>query len=332
MDLLFEDRFKRKLIIELEAGPIKDEHIGQIISYQEMLLSADDPTIRIMLVGTRVPPTIKRSLDHYGIAWREISHSGLKSFLMEKKDDELLLLFEEEFVISRKQEDMRPVTISKSVISSNSISTEFNTDELIALLKSSELYINFHVIINRKKKNEDEALNILVENSGFLTRQHLGKVFKLIDEAYPYIHNGKPVKGPWFGRLIKLNAPYILKENEEDINKWFQILTDSKISVDSKINILKKPPFKLNKVDTGFITLMLYLFNRPDYLIWFGAQHKGLGRLFPELGNYSGNGAQYLIFNDLAIKFMKQYGFEPEEMDWIFSTGLAEKNTKNYVR
>jgi len=51
MDLLFEDKFKRKLIIELKAGPIKDAHIGQVLSYEGMLLSADDPTIRVMLVS-----------------------------------------------------------------------------------------------------------------------------------------------------------------------------------------------------------------------------------------------------------------------------------------
>jgi hypothetical protein len=32
MDLLFEDAFHRKLIIELKVGPIKDQHIGQVTS------------------------------------------------------------------------------------------------------------------------------------------------------------------------------------------------------------------------------------------------------------------------------------------------------------
>ena len=33
IDLLFEDRNKRKLIVELKIGPIKDQHIGQTLSY-----------------------------------------------------------------------------------------------------------------------------------------------------------------------------------------------------------------------------------------------------------------------------------------------------------
>jgi hypothetical protein len=96
MDILFEDKFKRKLIVELKAGPIKDEHIGQILSYEGMILSSEDPTIRIMLIGTRVPPNIQKSLDHHGIAWREITFSRLKEFLIEKDDKEFPSLFEEE--------------------------------------------------------------------------------------------------------------------------------------------------------------------------------------------------------------------------------------------
>lgn len=94
MDVLFEDKFKRKLIIELKVGPIKDEHIGQILSYEGMLLSGDDPTIRVMLIGNRVPPNIQKSLDHHGIAWKEISFSRLKECLTENNDAEFLNLFD----------------------------------------------------------------------------------------------------------------------------------------------------------------------------------------------------------------------------------------------
>jgi hypothetical protein len=95
MDVLFEDKFKRKLIIELKAGPIKDEHMGQILSYEGMLLSADDPTIRVMLVGNRVPPNLQKSLDHHGIAWKEITISILKAHLQSKGDLVLLASIEE---------------------------------------------------------------------------------------------------------------------------------------------------------------------------------------------------------------------------------------------
>ena len=34
IDLLFEDRFEHKLLVELKLGPIRDTHIGQILSYE----------------------------------------------------------------------------------------------------------------------------------------------------------------------------------------------------------------------------------------------------------------------------------------------------------
>src|ERR1019366_9656700 len=95
MDLVFSDRFHRTLITELKWGPIKDTHIGQIMAYEGILLSSTDPSIRVMLIGTRVPPNLRNSLDHHGIAWREITPVDLISFLGSKCDHDLLRVFEE---------------------------------------------------------------------------------------------------------------------------------------------------------------------------------------------------------------------------------------------
>ncbi|MCX6668843.1 MAG: endonuclease NucS [Methanothrix sp.] len=116
MDLLFEDRSKRKLIVELKIGPIKDGHIGQIMSYEGTLLSAEDPTVRIMLIGNRVPPNIQRSLDHHGIAWKEITYSQLKEFLRKRGDEQFLklLLEENQFtIIEGKTRDSSGKLINK---------------------------------------------------------------------------------------------------------------------------------------------------------------------------------------------------------------------------
>ncbi len=122
MDILFEDEFKRKLIIELKVGPIKDEHIGQILSYEGMLLSAEDPTIRIMLVGNRVPPNIQRSLDHHGIAWKEISIMQLKEFLNQKQDNNFLdLLHIDNYTIVRKEKVSKSLDSAKVSVESSGV-------------------------------------------------------------------------------------------------------------------------------------------------------------------------------------------------------------------
>lgn len=114
MDIIFEDVAQRKLIVELKVGPIKDQHIGQVMSYEGMLLSADDPSIRVMLIGNRVPPNLRRSLDHHGIAWKEISVSSLLDYLKEKSDSEMLGLFPPEdldFPEQRERENNRQRSI-----------------------------------------------------------------------------------------------------------------------------------------------------------------------------------------------------------------------------
>ena len=109
MDLLFADAFQRKLIIELKVGPIKDQHIGQVLSYEGMLLSADDPNIRVMLIGNRVPPNIRRALDHHGIVWKEISVSSLLAHLREKSDSEMLVLFPPEELDFPEQRERKSI-------------------------------------------------------------------------------------------------------------------------------------------------------------------------------------------------------------------------------
>lgn len=95
-DLLFMDRHGQTLIVELKIGVIRREHVGQIMDYAGSLLSQDDPTLRVMLVGNHVPNNLRRSLDHYGIEWKEIPFSLLKNFLHEKGDYEFLKYFSDQ--------------------------------------------------------------------------------------------------------------------------------------------------------------------------------------------------------------------------------------------
>lgn len=96
MDVLFEDRFKDKLIVELKVGPIDRKHVGQVMEYEGGVLNVEEPTARIMLVGNRVPPNLQKALDHHGVEWKEIAFASLKDFLRKKNDTEMLGLFEKQ--------------------------------------------------------------------------------------------------------------------------------------------------------------------------------------------------------------------------------------------
>lgn len=316
MDILFEDKFKRKLIIELKVGPIKDDHIGQILSYEGMLLSADDPAIRVMLVGNRVPPNIQKSLDHHGIAWKEIIISFLKEFLRNKGDVFFNRLFEYEEPVLKKRIIDRDIEFPRQ----NSFEDMKCNLDLIKRLQSSDNYKSFKDILPKKINNEAKAKKIIIENLGSLRQEHLIEVLKLIDEPYPYYHNGKIIRSPWFGRLLKSNTKNIFEEDKDRINQWFKILSDNNSSVEKRLFLLKEQ-YKIKGLSVGFITLMFYILDKTNYSIWFEGQHNGLKLFYHELEKFTGKYSQYLIFNDLAKEFVKKYNFEHSELDWVLSTG-----------
>lgn len=322
MDILFEDKFKRKLIIELKAGPIKDDHIGQILSYEGMLLSADDPTLRVMLVGTRVPPNIQRSLDHHGIAWKEITFSFLKDFLKNKGDESFNHLFEYDEPVIKK----RIIEMHNEFPQQNSFEDIKYNLGLIDGLKSSAIYKSFEKVRDEKRDHEAKAKEIIEKNIGHLRQEHLREVLKLIDYPYLYEEDGKIYKGPWFGSLLNTpNTKYIINEDNDKINKWFKILTDDHSSAEEKLDKLRKEPYKIKGVSEGFITLMLYLLNKTDYSIWFGTLHNGLNKLiiYPKLEKFNGRSTQYRVFNNLSKEFVKKYNFEHTELDFVLWAGLT---------
>lgn len=96
VDLLFIDRYGQKLIIELKRGVIKREHIAQLLDYEGHFLTADNPNIRVMLLGNRVPINLRNSLDHHGFEWKEITENEILQYLKIKNDTEFLEYFVED--------------------------------------------------------------------------------------------------------------------------------------------------------------------------------------------------------------------------------------------
>jgi hypothetical protein len=66
------------------------------LDYQGYFLTPDDPNIRGMLIGNRVPHNFRKALEHYGFEWKEIPVSELLTFLENKNDTELLRQFNSE--------------------------------------------------------------------------------------------------------------------------------------------------------------------------------------------------------------------------------------------
>jgi len=67
IDILFEDRFNEKLIIELKKDNLDRNALSQVLEYEGYILSEKDPSARVMLIANRIPLNLKKAMDHHGI-------------------------------------------------------------------------------------------------------------------------------------------------------------------------------------------------------------------------------------------------------------------------
>lgn len=320
VDLLFRDRFNEKLIVEVKKDTVNRNALGQVLEYEGYILSEKDPTARVMIVANRIPLNLKTAMDHHGIEWREITLRSLKEYLVIKNDKDFLHLFEQEGDLFQGQNDWN----KKKEDSSGKIVdlSTMDINNIVHQIKSSQNYKSFRKILSKKIKNEEEAKRILKRNFENLKHNHINEIITLIDEPYPYEKDGQLERRPWFGRLLKPNIRNLLNEDINKINKWFNILRDESIRTERKLKLLLAEPYKINGLNVGFITLMLYLLDKDNYLIWFKAQHEALAKISKGFERYSGAPKQYAYFNENAKIFARQYGFQHVELDWVFSTGI----------
>jgi hypothetical protein len=195
-------------------------------------------------------------------------------------------------------------------------------DLIINQLTKSKEYKSFQGILDEKKEHEAEAKKTIKENLGCISQEHINKIIERINTSYSCINkNGKINSGPWFGRITTLNARNIINADDIKINEWFNILYDNLSSPKNGLDLLRSEKYRIEGISFGFITLMLYLLDKPTYSLWFEAPHEVLGSIYPELEKYTRKSDQYSIFNGLSKKFAKDYEFEDTELDWVLTYG-----------
>ena len=86
IDILFEDKFKEKLIIELKKDNLTRDALSQVLEYEGYILSEKDPTARVMLIANRIPLNLKKAMEHHGIEYKEFTEKFLIEFI-EKNDN-----------------------------------------------------------------------------------------------------------------------------------------------------------------------------------------------------------------------------------------------------
>jgi len=193
-------------------------------------------------------------------------------------------------------------------------------DNLIERLKAKAEFPKFQSVLHEKVENERKAKEILEQNLSRLNKEHIEKIFELVDEPYnlhPSWYGGGPPK--WFGMLMNPNGRFMLNESAEKINQWFNVVADNSLSAENRINRLLHKPYRIIYASMGLITLMLYLLDKPKYSIWFEALHEGMRELYPDIGKYRATAKDYILFNQVAKAFVKEYGFNDTELDYILT-------------
>jgi len=90
VDMLFEDQFKKRVVVQVKTSPIEEEHVGEMVSYQNVILSGEAPDISVMLVADKVPAHLQKTFEHNGITWKEISMFQIREHLISRNDGEML--------------------------------------------------------------------------------------------------------------------------------------------------------------------------------------------------------------------------------------------------
>lgn len=127
IDILFEDKFKEKLIIELKKDNLDRNALSQVMEYEGYILSEKDPSARVMLIANRIPLNLKKAMDHHGIEYKEITHKQIFEFL-EKNDHQLFTQITSPL---QQQSQQPPMKIFKILPNSSKITMAGKLDEIL---------------------------------------------------------------------------------------------------------------------------------------------------------------------------------------------------------
>ncbi|RKY41556.1 MAG: hypothetical protein DRP85_05800 [Candidatus Makaraimicrobium thalassicum] len=90
VDILFEDKSGKRLAVQVLAAPIRGEHVGEMVSYQNAILTGEALDISVMLVADKVPPHLQTAFRHNGVTWKEIPGFKIKEHLDKRNDAGML--------------------------------------------------------------------------------------------------------------------------------------------------------------------------------------------------------------------------------------------------
>jgi hypothetical protein len=298
VDLLFRDRFGETLIVELKKGVIKREHIGQIMEYSGTLY--DEKPVRLMLIGNRVPPAFRRSLEYHGIEWREMTQGRLTQFLKEN-DRPLLERLQKimpsaviykprQFPSSRqelKEENLRTISDVKNAFQKFRTMRSFAAGEGI-VEESVDSWQRVRKVAKKKHANL-----FSLENLESLTAEDF--------ESFLYFRNNRSWTNLYRrGLEATKNMPYL--------KKVLTVLQDESVDIRTRINlVLHGGNYHVKGIGKNIATAILHVCDKGDrYGVWNNPTEGALRKLERLPRRRNNNGEYYYEINTELNQLKKE--------------------------
>jgi hypothetical protein len=325
VDVLLEDRHGQKLILELKKGTVRREDVSQLIDYEGYFVSSDDPNVRVMLVGTRVPENLRRSLDHHGFEWRELTTTFLVEFLRNNSDLELLNRIAPEesdardtFINQRHSNGrVKRLSAKQAVVTSAplAIHSQYAVERAIANIREEYLEDpSFHTVRHQNEANAREMLNSTI---GKMSPEDIKRFLGYV--------NMESIKGKTgltrFGRHFTTILSVDICGFPNEFNKWIGMLWRSEENdlQGALASFLFNAPIK--GAGTLLPTFVLYLRSPSAFCIWTKNLEKNLAATF-SYGQSTGKSQheRYTHFNQQVFDLLvTPFHLAPQEVDLVLS-------------
>jgi len=117
IDILLEDKYKRKIIVEVKRGILTREASGQIIEYYGLLKNENQDSIyEMVLCANIIPNERKLALENIGIECKELGLAFISEVAQKYN-----YIFTDEVKSINNYSIESPATVSSNVISKNLI-------------------------------------------------------------------------------------------------------------------------------------------------------------------------------------------------------------------
>ena len=212
--------------------------------------------------------------------------------------------------------DVHSLAYTYKSLSSDSDSPSSPDDQekqLIEKIRQSDGFKDFQTIqLKPKIDRERRAWELLEKYRGAYTQEALNEIFDTVDL--------NPNNIRWFGSLLAHpNRNLIFAQSTDELNGWIEKLLFSDLPVEKALDDCLGEG-KIKGAGSGLATLLLYLKNPDEDVIWLPATESGLtvlGRINPDKSSLPGQ--RYLSFREEAVDFRKQHQIDGRELDWYFS-------------